>query len=260
MSQTRRAGPADAAAAKTLAAWRFFQQMLADVTKIVTEDAESERELLEGLRVIARVSSLCSQLSVEADPDRPSFFDMCSDNQDDRRAESRWELLPGDDPRRPALPDHRHPRHNCLSRLSDPRRHRPDAAPDGQLRQRRRLGTARRRIRVGALGRRARRSGRCAVGEDSRRRVVGRRSGVHRRSGLRRVGHPAHRSPRSRAGGAADRRRTRRAVHRHGVDADETRYAAPHHQARAARPAQHPDDRGRPPIWVRPTPPRTTCT
>jgi hypothetical protein len=64
--------------AKAPAAWQFFQQMLADVTKIVTEDAESERELLEGLRVIARVSSLCAQLSVEADPDRPSFFDMCS--------------------------------------------------------------------------------------------------------------------------------------------------------------------------------------
>ena len=64
--------------AKAPAAWQFFQQMLADVTKIVTDDAESERELLEGLRVIARVSSLCAQLSVEADPDRPSFFDMCS--------------------------------------------------------------------------------------------------------------------------------------------------------------------------------------
>ena len=53
------------------AAWQFFQQMLADVTKIVTEDAESERELLEGLRVIARVSSLCSQMSVESDLGRP---------------------------------------------------------------------------------------------------------------------------------------------------------------------------------------------
>ncbi|BBX64363.1 hypothetical protein MSAS_35370 [Mycobacterium saskatchewanense] len=63
------------------AAWQFFQQMLADVTAIVLEDAESERELVEGLRVIARVSSLCSQLSVEADPDRPSFFDMCSDTR-----------------------------------------------------------------------------------------------------------------------------------------------------------------------------------
>jgi hypothetical protein len=71
----------DQNAPKARAAWQFFQQMLVDVTKIVTEDAESERELLEGLRVIARVSSLCSQLSVEADPDRPSFFDMCSDTR-----------------------------------------------------------------------------------------------------------------------------------------------------------------------------------
>ena len=63
------------------AAWQFFQQMLADITKIVTEDAESERELLEGLRVIARVSSLCSQMSVESDLGRPVFFDMCSDNR-----------------------------------------------------------------------------------------------------------------------------------------------------------------------------------
>ncbi len=68
-------------ASQALAAWQFFQQMLGDVTKVVTEDAESERELLEGLRLIARVSSLCSQLSVEADPLRPSFFDMCSDNR-----------------------------------------------------------------------------------------------------------------------------------------------------------------------------------
>lgn len=67
--------------AKAPAAWQFFQQMLADVTRIVTEDAGTERELLEGLRVVARVSSLCSQLSVEADLGRPSFFDMCSPNR-----------------------------------------------------------------------------------------------------------------------------------------------------------------------------------
>jgi hypothetical protein len=63
------------------AAWQFFQQMLADVTKIITEDAETERELLEGMRVIAMVSSLCSQMSVESDLDRPAFFDMCSENR-----------------------------------------------------------------------------------------------------------------------------------------------------------------------------------
>lgn len=68
-------------APEALAAWQFFQQMLANATNVVTEDAESERELLEGLRVIARVSSLCSQLSVEADTGAPSFFDMSTPNR-----------------------------------------------------------------------------------------------------------------------------------------------------------------------------------
>ena len=80
---TENHAPSDQApkAEASKAAWQFFQQMLADVTKIVTEDAESQRELLEGLRVIARVSSLCSQMSVESDLGRPVFFDMCSDNR-----------------------------------------------------------------------------------------------------------------------------------------------------------------------------------
>lgn len=63
-------------APEAVAAWQFFQQMLGNATNVVIEDAESERELLEGLRVIARVSSLCSQLSVEADTAQPAFFDM----------------------------------------------------------------------------------------------------------------------------------------------------------------------------------------
>ncbi|HUE32825.1 MAG TPA: hypothetical protein VMQ38_08000, partial [Mycobacterium sp.] len=67
MTHHQASEPSDQVAPKTLAACQFFQQMLADVTKVVIQDAESERELLEGLRVIARVSSLCSQLSVEAD-------------------------------------------------------------------------------------------------------------------------------------------------------------------------------------------------
>ncbi len=71
----------DQTAPKARAAWQFVQQMLADITKVVSEDAESERELLEGLRLIARVSSLCAQMSVEADAERPCFFDMCSDNR-----------------------------------------------------------------------------------------------------------------------------------------------------------------------------------
>ncbi|WP_374023597.1 DUF1214 domain-containing protein [Mycobacterium sp. HNNTM2301] len=71
----------DQTGAKARTAWQFLQQMVADVTKIVTEDAESERELLEGMRMIARVSSLCAQMSVEADSQRPAFFDMCSENR-----------------------------------------------------------------------------------------------------------------------------------------------------------------------------------
>lgn len=63
------------------AAWQFVQQMLADVTAVITADAETERELLEGLRVVARISSLCAQLSVEADPERPRFFDMSPPGQ-----------------------------------------------------------------------------------------------------------------------------------------------------------------------------------
>jgi hypothetical protein len=70
--------PEDVAELQSVGAWQFFQDMLRDMTAVVTEDAESERELLEGLRVIARISALCAQLSVEADPDHPSFFDMCT--------------------------------------------------------------------------------------------------------------------------------------------------------------------------------------
>jgi hypothetical protein len=65
-------------APKTVEAWAFVQKMLGDITGIVAEDAENERELLEGLGVLSRVTALCSELTVEADPDLPWFFDMCS--------------------------------------------------------------------------------------------------------------------------------------------------------------------------------------
>jgi hypothetical protein len=65
-------------APKTVEAWGFVQKMLGDITGIVTADAENERELLEGLGVISRVTALCSELTVEADPELPWFFDMCS--------------------------------------------------------------------------------------------------------------------------------------------------------------------------------------
>lgn len=68
-------------APRARAAWALFQQMLTNATQVVTEDAENEQEFLEGLRAVARVSSLCAQLSVEVDPDRPRFFDMCPPNR-----------------------------------------------------------------------------------------------------------------------------------------------------------------------------------
>jgi hypothetical protein len=68
----------DANTGQSLEAWAFVQKMLADITAVVKDDAETERELLEGLRVISRVTALCSEISVESDPDLPWFFDMCS--------------------------------------------------------------------------------------------------------------------------------------------------------------------------------------
>jgi Protein of unknown function (DUF1214) len=65
-------------APKSVEAWQFVQKMLDDITKIVMADARDERELLDGLRVVSRVTALCSELSVEADPQLPWFFDMCS--------------------------------------------------------------------------------------------------------------------------------------------------------------------------------------
>ncbi|MDH6196166.1 hypothetical protein M2272_002809 [Mycobacterium frederiksbergense] len=60
------------------AAWSLVEQMQRNAVQVVAEDAETEREYLEGLRAVARISSLCAQISVEADPDQPRFFDMCS--------------------------------------------------------------------------------------------------------------------------------------------------------------------------------------
>lgn len=69
------------AAPKTLESWQLVQQMLADLTKSITEDAIDERELIEGLQVVAKIIGLCSELSVQADPERPEFFDMCPDTR-----------------------------------------------------------------------------------------------------------------------------------------------------------------------------------
>jgi hypothetical protein len=65
-----------AGGAASLEAWSLVRQMLGDMADMVVEDAEDERELLEGLRVVARITGLCAELSVDVDPERPWFFDM----------------------------------------------------------------------------------------------------------------------------------------------------------------------------------------
>ena len=61
---------------QSLEAWAFVRQMLEDMTAMVTSEAETELELLEGLRVLARVTALCSELSLDVDPEAPWFFSM----------------------------------------------------------------------------------------------------------------------------------------------------------------------------------------
>ncbi len=63
-------------AGRTLEAWAFVRRMLDDMTAMVQADAETELELVEGLRVLGRASALCSELSLDVDGESPWFFSM----------------------------------------------------------------------------------------------------------------------------------------------------------------------------------------
>jgi hypothetical protein len=56
--------------------WQLVRQMLDDMTAMVEGDAETELELLEGLRVLGRITALCSELSLDVDAAAPWFFSM----------------------------------------------------------------------------------------------------------------------------------------------------------------------------------------
>ncbi len=60
----------------TLDAWQLVRRMLDDLTQTVEDDAETESELLEGLRVLARTTALASEISLDVDPAMPWFFSM----------------------------------------------------------------------------------------------------------------------------------------------------------------------------------------
>lgn len=64
---------------KSLAAWGLVRQMLDDLTSMIQAGAETELELVEGLRVLARATALCSELSLDVDPAQPWFFSMNSE-------------------------------------------------------------------------------------------------------------------------------------------------------------------------------------
>ena len=53
--------------------------MLDDMTATIEADAETELELLEGLRVLGRVTALCSELSLDVDAEAPCFFAMSTE-------------------------------------------------------------------------------------------------------------------------------------------------------------------------------------
>jgi hypothetical protein len=59
-----------------LEGWRLVRQMLDDMTAMIEADAETELELLEGLRVLGRVTALCCELSLDVDTEAPWFFSM----------------------------------------------------------------------------------------------------------------------------------------------------------------------------------------
>ena len=56
-----------------------MRQMLDDMTGVIEADAETELELLEGLRVLGRVTALCSELSLDVDAQAPWFFAMSTE-------------------------------------------------------------------------------------------------------------------------------------------------------------------------------------
>jgi hypothetical protein len=67
------------AGSAAFAAWAQVRQMLDQLTAMVRADAETELELLEGLRVLGRATALCSELSLDVDVEAPWFFSMNSE-------------------------------------------------------------------------------------------------------------------------------------------------------------------------------------
>ena len=61
---------------QTNEAWALFCKMLDDMNTVIEEDAENDRERLEGLRALGRATALALELNLEVDADAPRFFSM----------------------------------------------------------------------------------------------------------------------------------------------------------------------------------------
>ena len=59
-----------------LEGWTLVRRMLDDLTAAIEADAETELELLEGLRVLGRVTALACEMSLDMDPAAPRLFSM----------------------------------------------------------------------------------------------------------------------------------------------------------------------------------------
>jgi Protein of unknown function (DUF1214) len=57
-------------------AWALVRTMLDDMAAMVRSEAQTELELVEGYRVLGRVTALCAELSLDVDPEDPWFFSM----------------------------------------------------------------------------------------------------------------------------------------------------------------------------------------
>ena len=229
---------------QSLEAWALVRQMLDDMMAMVQADAETELELLEGLRVLGRITALCSELSLDVDHAHAVVLQHEQRGPLRRRAEPRRRVPPRDDRRRAAAtasaaraaraptsasrcwPASGLTPRRMAAHLSD---RDLDVGPDG------RFGFVLAATKPSEHG-----AGRPPVGGGPRGRVGHRRARVRRRPGRRGAGR-ARRStrstrrhrPRSPTDDAA-----RRAAHRHGVDDRQAGHPPPHHQARAARAAQ----------------------
>jgi hypothetical protein len=56
--------------------WGLVRTMLDDMATMIRSEAQTELELVEGFRVLGRVTALCAELSLDVDTEDPWFFSM----------------------------------------------------------------------------------------------------------------------------------------------------------------------------------------